>query len=88
MRMDWISIFDDMVQLISLDRALSEEQLNLAVTSGSWIEPTVWRLLGIRPLQSGNEREHVIEEVCRLGTLLFIAPVCITHATSAHETLH
>ena len=34
----------------------------------------MWRLLVIRPLQQGNEREHVIEEVCRLGTLLFLSP--------------
>jgi hypothetical protein len=68
---EWISIFDDVVQLISLD---NEEQLLLAITSGSWIEPTLWRLLILRPLQRGSEREHVIEEVCRLGTMLFLSP--------------
>ncbi|CAO2647075.1 Nn.00g079970.m01.CDS01 [Neocucurbitaria sp. VM-36] len=75
MQLDWISIFDDIVQLISLDRAFNEEQLVLAITSGSWMEPTMYRLLAIRPLQQGNNREHVIEEVCRLGTLLFLAPL-------------
>jgi hypothetical protein len=74
MRMDWISIFDDVVRLISLDQAFSEEQLVLAITSGSWLEPTMWRLLTIRPLLQGGDREHVMEEVCRLGTLLFLAP--------------
>lgn len=74
-RLDWISIFDDVAQLIVLDRAFNEEQLTLAITSGSWIEPTMWRLLSICPLQLGNDREHVIEEVCRLGTLLFLAPL-------------
>lgn len=74
MRLDWINIFDDVVQLISLDRTFNEEQLVLAITSGSWMEPTMYRLLVIRPLQLGNDREHVIEEVCRLGTLLFLAP--------------
>lgn len=74
MRLDWISIFDDTVQLISLDRAFNEEQLSLAITSGSWLEPTMYRLLAIRPLQHGNDRENVIEEVCRLGMLLFLAP--------------
>jgi hypothetical protein len=74
MQLDWISIFDDIVQLISLDRAFNEEQLVLAITSGSWMEPTLWRLLVIRPLQQSTEPGHVIEEVCRIGTLLFLAP--------------
>ncbi|KAF2826610.1 hypothetical protein CC86DRAFT_349539 [Ophiobolus disseminans] len=73
-RSEWITIFDDVVQLISLDKAFNDEQLLLAVTSGSWMEPTLWRLLTIRPLQQGSERGHVIEEVCRLGTLLFLSP--------------
>jgi hypothetical protein len=74
MQLDWITIFDDVAQLISLDRAFNEEQLMLAITSGSWMEPTMYRLLAIRPLHHGSEREHVIEEVCRLGTLLFLSP--------------
>ena len=69
-----MTIFDDVVQLISLDRAFNEQQLELAITSGSWIEPTMYRLLAIRPLQLGSDRENVLEEVCRLGTLLFLAP--------------
>ena len=73
-QMDWVTIFDDIVQLISLDHVLNKQQLELAVTSGSWIEPTMYRLLAIRPLQLGNDRENVLEEVCRLGTLLFLAP--------------
>ncbi|KAJ4377202.1 hypothetical protein N0V83_000025 [Neocucurbitaria cava] len=74
MQLDWVTIFDDIVQLLSLDRAFNEKQLVLAVTSGSWMEPTMYRLLALRPLQQGTNREHVIEEVCRLGTLLFLAP--------------
>lgn len=74
-RSEWITIFDDLVQLISLDQALNEETLLLAMTSGCWMEPTLWRLLTIRPLKQGNEREHVMEEVCRIGTLLFLAPI-------------
>jgi len=70
---DWINIFDDVVQLISLDKAFNDEQLALAITSGSWMEPTLWRLLTMRPLQQGTDREHVIEEVCRLGTLLYLS---------------
>jgi hypothetical protein len=38
------------------------------------MEPTIYRLLVIRPFRHGSEREHVIEEVCRLGTLLFLSP--------------
>jgi hypothetical protein len=74
MQVDWVTIFDDIVQLISLDRAFSQEQQVMSITSGSWTEPTMWHLLAMRPLQQGNKREHVIEEVCRLGTLLFLAP--------------
>ena len=40
MQLDFVTIFDDVVQLISLDRAFNEEQLMLAITSGSWLEPT------------------------------------------------
>jgi hypothetical protein len=71
--LDWVTIFDDVVQLISLDGAFNEQQQELAATSGSWIEPTIHRLLAIRPLALGNNRGNVIEEVCRLGTLLFLA---------------
>jgi hypothetical protein len=74
MHLDWITIFDDVCHLISLDQAFNEEQMVLAITSGSWMEPTLYRLLSIRPLQNGNTREHVMEEVCRLGTLIFISP--------------
>jgi hypothetical protein len=74
-QVDWITIFDDVVQLISLDKAFNEEQLLLAITSGSWMEPTLWRLLVIRPLQHGASHEYVMEEVCRLGTLLFLSPL-------------
>ncbi|KAH7067953.1 hypothetical protein FB567DRAFT_541528 [Paraphoma chrysanthemicola] len=75
MQTGWVALFDDVVQLISLDRAFSEKQLALATASGCWLEPILWKLLSLRPLQHGNNREHVIEEVCRLGTLLFLAPV-------------
>lgn len=74
MRLDWVTIFDDVVQLILLDRTFTDEQLMLAITSGCWMEPTIYRLLSIRPLHHGNDREHVMEEVCRLGTLLFLSP--------------
>lgn len=46
----------------------------LANTSGSWMEPAMYRLLAIRPLKNGDDPEHVMEEVCRLGTLLFLSP--------------
>jgi hypothetical protein len=74
MQLDWISVFDDVVQLISLDQAFNDEQLMLANTSGSWMEPAVYRLLAIRPLQHHINPEQVMEEVCRLGTLLFLSP--------------
>jgi hypothetical protein len=74
MQLDWITIFDDVVQLISLDRMFNERQYMLAITSGSWMEPTIYRLLSIRPLLKGKNRENVMEEVCRLGMLLFLSP--------------
>ncbi|KAF2245891.1 hypothetical protein BU26DRAFT_541941 [Trematosphaeria pertusa] len=73
--LDWISIFDDVNQLISLERAFTDKELRLAATTGSWMEPTMVRLLAIRPLVRGSSQENVIEEVCRLGTMLFLAPV-------------
>ncbi|OAL02356.1 hypothetical protein IQ06DRAFT_270754 [Phaeosphaeriaceae sp. SRC1lsM3a] len=74
MQLDWVSVFDDIAQLISLDQAFNNEQLLLANTSGSWMEPTMYRLLAIRPLLHNNSPERAIEEVCRLGTLLFLSP--------------
>jgi hypothetical protein len=74
MQLDWISIFDDVVQLISLDQAFNDEQMMLANSSGSWMEPAMYRLLAIRPLLHTNSPEKVMEEVCRLGTLLFLSP--------------
>ncbi|CAN9130044.1 unnamed protein product [Alternaria alternata] len=62
MQLDSITTFYDVVQLISLDRAFNEQQLMLAITSGSWMEPTIYRLLAIRPLNHGDGRERVIEE--------------------------
>lgn len=75
MQLDWITIFDDVVQMIFFDRAFNGEQLTLAITSGSWMEPVLYRLLVIRPMRQGNRRVNVIEEVCRLGTLLFLSPL-------------
>jgi hypothetical protein len=73
MQLDWITIFEDVVQLISLDQDFSMEQLKLANTTGSRLEPAMYRLLAIRPLLHGNDPEKVLEEICRLGTLLFLS---------------
>ncbi|KAF2021286.1 hypothetical protein BU24DRAFT_404313 [Aaosphaeria arxii CBS 175.79] len=75
MKQDWITIFDDISQLISRDRALTDKQIEAATASGAWTEPTVIRLLAIRPLHLGICPASIIEEICRLGTLLFIAPI-------------
>ncbi|CAI6303832.1 unnamed protein product [Periconia digitata] len=75
MMLEWITIFDDIAQLISLDRAFRDRDLQRAATSGSWMEPMIFRLLAFRPLTRGTEREDVIEEVCRLGAMLFLAPI-------------
>ncbi|KAF1994142.1 hypothetical protein P154DRAFT_527291 [Amniculicola lignicola CBS 123094] len=87
MQQDWISIFDDINQLISLDRASSDQQIEAAHSSGSWMEPTFVRLLTIRPLQRGLSSESVIEEVCRLGTLLFLSPMWRMMGASPTRTL-
>lgn len=73
-RVDWVSIFDDIVHLISLNCTFNEQQKELATTSGSWVEPMMYRLLAIRPLELGTGRENILEEVCRLGTMIFLAP--------------
>jgi hypothetical protein len=74
-RLGWISLFDDIVQLVSLDPAFNREHPLLSVDGGSWMEPFAYRLLCVRPLEQGNERGNMIEEVCRLGTLLFLTPL-------------
>jgi hypothetical protein len=75
MKLDWITVLDDISQLLALDRGFNQKELDGAATTGSWMEPTMVRLLAIRPLVHGNERGHVIEEVSRLGTMLFLAPI-------------
>ena len=39
------------------------------------MDPTAYRLLTIRPLRNGGQREHLMGEKCRLGTLLSLAPL-------------
>jgi hypothetical protein len=75
MQSDWISIFDDILQFTTLDPAFNTEQPLASVTGSSWMETIVYRLLCVRPLEQGNERGNMIEEVCRLGTLLFLTPL-------------
>jgi hypothetical protein len=75
MQREWITIFDDIVQFITLDPAFNTERPLLSVTDSSWMEVTAYRLLCVRPLQQGNEHGKMIEEVCRLGTLLFLTPL-------------
>ncbi|KAF2685216.1 hypothetical protein K458DRAFT_388110 [Lentithecium fluviatile CBS 122367] len=75
MEMDWITVFDDISQIISLDRGLTQKELKGAATTGCWMEPTMVRLLAMRPLLRGNKRGNIIEEVCRLGSMLFLAPI-------------
>ncbi|KAF2649127.1 hypothetical protein K491DRAFT_611420 [Lophiostoma macrostomum CBS 122681] len=75
MRLEWITILDDVTQLISLDRAFTSEQFAAVTQTGSWLEPTLVRLLRIRPMETDSGPGSVMEEVCRLGTLLFLSPV-------------
>lgn len=58
-----------------LDRGFTDNVKHLAETTGCWMEPTMARLLNIRPLNNGSDAGHVMEEVCRLGTMLFLAPI-------------
>ena len=74
-QLEWISIFDDLNQLIALDRGFTDEQRYLAETTGCWVEPTMVRLLAVRPLSRSDDSGSIMEEVCRLGTLLFLAPL-------------
>jgi hypothetical protein len=63
----WILIFNSISRLLS----------NPNVPTNIWMEPILHRLLSLRPLQVDSIplRESIIEEVCRIGTLLFLAPV-------------
>lgn len=72
---DWITIFDDVSQLLTLDRGFTDEERHLAETTGCWIEPTIMRLLAVRPLLHGSHESNAMEEVCRIGTMLSLAPV-------------
>lgn len=63
----WISIFN------SISHLLSEPD----VPTNIWMEAILHRLLSLRPLQIDSipPPEAIIEEVCRIGTLLFLAPL-------------
>jgi hypothetical protein len=44
--------------------------------AGAWINPVVHKLLQFRPLDEfGISSESLIQEVCRLGSLLYLAPI-------------
>lgn len=74
-QLGWVTVFDDLSQLIALDRGFTEKERYLAETTGCWVEPTMVRLLAVRPLVHGNDVGNIMEEICRLGTLLFLAPL-------------
>jgi hypothetical protein len=49
--------------------------------------PILHRLLSFRPLQSNMSRAAIIEEVSRIGTLLFLASVWRTFSTCTVHTV-
>jgi hypothetical protein len=72
----WLSIFKDLTRLFG----------NPQVPANSWMEPTIYRLLAFRPLETRITRDAIIEEVCRIGGLLFLAPLWRTFGVMAIRT--
>ncbi|KAF2816217.1 uncharacterized protein BDZ99DRAFT_131374 [Mytilinidion resinicola] len=76
-----VSIFDDLTACTALT---SYESKHLGpdywlkstfAPYGAWTNPTIHRLLTLRPLSLECTQETVIAEVCRAGGLLYIAPI-------------
>ncbi|KAF2105256.1 hypothetical protein BDV96DRAFT_608395 [Lophiotrema nucula] len=60
----WISIFKLIVRLVP----------DHSIPANCWMEPIIHRLLSLRPMRHGIEtRGAIIEEACRIGTLLFLS---------------
>lgn len=72
----WLSIFKDLTRLFG----------NPQVPANSWMEPTIYRLLTFRPLETHITRDSIVEEVCRIGGLLFLAPLWRTFGVMAVRT--
>ncbi len=72
----WIAIFSTLSRLLATRNT----------PPNSWMGPILHRLLRIRPLQSNTTRAGIIEEVSRIGTLLFLAPIWRTFSTRPVQT--
>ncbi|PSN65017.1 hypothetical protein BS50DRAFT_555338 [Corynespora cassiicola Philippines] len=60
----WLAIYEALVRM---------SQSN--TPPKAWMEPILHRLLSLRPRHSEATRAAIIGEVCRIGTLLFLAPI-------------
>ena len=74
---EWLRIYESLV-LFSIHsfpapiRAATLEHSH----SGAWTNPVAFRLLSFRPLQKfGISNQSLVQEACRLGSLLYLAPV-------------
>ncbi|KAF2491986.1 hypothetical protein BU16DRAFT_100010 [Lophium mytilinum] len=76
-----ISIFDDLKACTALTSYESEHLgvdywlKSTFAPYGAWTNPMIHRLLTLRPLSLKSTQEAVIAEVCRVGGLLYIAPI-------------
>jgi hypothetical protein len=73
----WLQIYRDLY-IFSQRTATEHAQMNLRILSpslGAWIRPTIYRLLTLEPLKDGVVNDNIIEEACRLGSLIYLAPV-------------
>jgi hypothetical protein len=74
---DWLRIYESLV-LFSMDSfpaPVGSATLEHPHT-GAWSNPIVYRLLTFRPLQQfGVSNQSLIQEACRLCSLLYLAPV-------------
>ena len=74
---EWIRIYESLVLFSAEAFPIPAGSATLQDSrTGAWTNPIFYRLLRFRPLeQLGISNQSLIQEACRLGSLLYLAPV-------------
>ena len=75
---EWLNLYEDMASFsFHTFEGLSYRPHSTVVSSdfGAWASNTIHQLLTWRPLGCIDSRAAIIQEACRLGTLIYLVPV-------------
>jgi hypothetical protein len=71
----WIPIYHDL-SIFSQQTVLdANSDMIISPYTGAWSNAVIHRLLSIRPLLNGETRENVIEEACRIASMVYMVRV-------------